>query len=146
MVEEETMRAHDAVERLLAGVAERRMSHIVRQSEGFGEVDIQAERASDGARDLRDFNGVGEAITKVIRVAAGEDLRLIAEAPECARMNDAIAVALEVVAERMRRLRIAAPASILDAHREISQHGGSLAFWGCETRPYRVSTWRLWSS
>jgi len=59
----------------------------------------------------------------VVGVAAGEDLRLIAEAAKGARVDDAVAIALKVVAEGMRRLGIAAPASILDAHREISQHG-----------------------
>jgi hypothetical protein len=69
---------------------------------------------------------VREPVAEVVRVAAGEDLRLIAEPAEGARVDHAVAVALEIVAEWMRRLGMAAPARILDAHRELSQHGASV--------------------
>src|SRR3954470_12011636 len=62
----------------------------------------------------------------MVGVAAGGDLRLVAEAAKSARVDHTIAVSLKVVAKRMRRLGIAAPARILDAPRELSQHGASV--------------------
>ena len=46
------------------------MADVVNQGERFGEVLVEAERAGDGAGDLRDFDGVGEAVAKVIGEAA----------------------------------------------------------------------------
>ena len=45
--------AERGVERLLAGVAERRMSHVVPQPDRFDEVLVQAQRPRDTARDRR---------------------------------------------------------------------------------------------
>ena len=42
-------------------------------------------------------------------------------------MNDAVAVALEVVAVGMRRLGKAASAGVFDVHRVAGEHGESLA-------------------
>ena len=83
--------------------------------------------SGDGARDLRDFDGVGEAVAEMIGIAAGEDLGLGFQAAEGAGVDDAVAVALEVVAVRMRRLGITASAGVLDLHRVVSQHGGRIA-------------------
>ena len=69
-------------------------------------------RSGDGARDLRDFDGVGESVAEMVGVAAGENLGLIFEAAEGAGVDDAVAVALEVVAVGMRRFREAASAGL----------------------------------
>ena len=84
-----------AVQRALAGVAEWRMADVMHKGEGLSEIDVEAERLGDLARDLCDLNGVREAAAKVIGGAAGEDLRLAGEAAEGARLDDAVAVALE---------------------------------------------------
>ncbi len=115
-------------ERFLAGVAEGRMADVVDQSQGLGEIDVEAQRSGDGAGDLRDFEGVGEAVAEVVGVAAGEDLRLGFQAAESAGVNDAVAVALEIVAVGMRGFGEAASAGVLDVHRVRRQHGESLAF------------------
>ena len=128
VVEEEAVLAHGGVERFFAGVAEGRMADVVDQGQGFGEIDVEAERSGDGARDLRDFEGVGEAVAEVVGVAAGEDLRLGFEAAEGAGVDDAVAIALKVVAVGMRGFGEAASAGVLDVHRVGGQHGGSLAF------------------
>jgi hypothetical protein len=44
-------------------------------------------------------------------------------------MDDTIAVALKVVAVRMRRLGIAASAGVFYAHRVVGEHEQSLAAW-----------------
>src|SRR5256885_15424554 len=116
------------------------MPHVVRQCECFGEIDVEPERSRNGARYLRHFNGVGEAIAEMVGVTARENLRLVIKPAKGARVDHAVAVTLEVVAEGMRRLGIAASASVLDAHREISQHGGSVArgvLWICWMLPPR---------
>ena len=70
---------------------------------------------------------MGEAVAEVVGVAAGEDLRLGFEAAEGAGVNDAVAVALEVVAVGMRRLGEAASAGVFDVHRVGGEHGESIA-------------------
>src|ERR1700686_4435472 len=70
---------------------------------------------------------MGEPVAKVVGVAAGEDLRFGFEAAEGAGMDDAIAVALKVVAVGMRGLRKKASAGALDVHRVGGQHVRSLA-------------------
>jgi len=76
MVEEKSMLSHDQVEGLFAGVAEWRMANVMHQSQSFDKVHIQAELGSDRPRNLRDFQSMGQAITKMIRVSAGENLGL----------------------------------------------------------------------
>ncbi|GAC1703184.1 MAG: hypothetical protein NVS9B4_10520 [Candidatus Acidiferrum sp.] len=74
MVEATAVRAHEVVQLALARVAEGGMADVVDQGEGFGKLTIQIQRGGDGASDLSDFNGVGEAITKMVREAHGKDL------------------------------------------------------------------------
>jgi hypothetical protein len=127
VVEEESMLAHGGVERLFSGVAEGRVADVVDKGEDFGEIDIEAEGSGDGAGDLRDFERVGESVSEVVRVAASKDLRLGFETAEGAGVNDAVAVALEVVAVGMGRLGKAASAGVFYEHRVGGQHGRSLA-------------------
>ena len=103
------------------------MADVVDEGESFGEIDVEVEGSGDGARDLRDFEGVGEAVAEVVGVAAGEDLRLGFETAKGAGVDDAVAVALKVVAVGMRRLGEAASAGVFDVHRVGGQHGGSIA-------------------
>ena len=110
------------------------MADVVDQGQRFGEIDVEVQRSSDGARDLGNFESVGKAVAKVVRVAAGEDLRLRFEAAEGAGVNDAVAVALKIVAVGVRRFGIAASAGMFDVHRVGGEHGESLALliadWG----------------
>jgi hypothetical protein len=63
----------------------------------------------------------------MVRVAARENLGLVFETAEGAGVDDAVAVALEVVAIGMGRLREAASAGMFHLHRVGGQHGDSLA-------------------
>ena len=47
--------AHAGVQRILPGVAERRVAEIVRQRDGFDQVLVQLQRAGDGTAKLCDF-------------------------------------------------------------------------------------------
>src|ERR1019366_10068164 len=76
VVEEESVLAHSSVESFFSGVAEGRVADVVDEREGFGEIDVEVEGSGDGAGDLRDFEGVGEAVAEVVGVTAGGELRL----------------------------------------------------------------------
>ena len=93
------------VERALAGVAERRMAEIVRQRQRLSQVLVEAERARQRAGDLRHFQRMREPRAVMVALVIDEDLRLVCEAAEGGRMDNAVAVAAEIVAGRARRLR-----------------------------------------
>ena len=97
------------------------------QGQGFDQIHVQAELGCDGAGDLGDFEGMGKAIAEVIGKSAGEDLGLGFQAAKSPRMDDAVAVPLEIVAIGMLGLRNAASAGLLHPHGVVGQHGASLA-------------------
>src|SRR5262249_56234235 len=68
VIETVAMPAHQDVEGALSGMSKGRMSYVVHQSQCFHQVFIQVELGSDGPGNLRHFNGVGQAIAKMIRV------------------------------------------------------------------------------
>ena len=77
------------IERILTGMAERRVPEVVGQAQGFGEVLVEAERPGDGPADLRDFEAVGQTDTVVIPVGGH-------------RVDQPVAIALENVARTAR--------------------------------------------
>jgi len=91
------------------------------ERESFGKLRVQAKRRGDGAGDLRDLQGMRQAIAKMIRVAGGENLRLGFQAPKRAGMDDAIAVTRVITAVRMRRLGVSPAAGVFRAHRPGSR-------------------------
>ena len=121
------MLAHRSVERLFAGMPEWWMANVMHQSQRFSQIDIQSERSGNGAGDLGNFQRVGEAVAEVVAVAAGEDLGFGFEAAKSAGMNDAVAVALEVVTVGMVGFSEAASAGVTDLRRVARQHEVSLA-------------------
>src|SRR5262245_53953990 len=92
-------------------MAERRMPEIVPERKRLGEVLVEAQRAGERAGDLGDLERMGEAGAKVVALMKDENLGLVGEAPECRRMDDAVAVAPEIVASRTRRLGAPPPAA-----------------------------------
>jgi hypothetical protein len=76
-------------------VAEGRVADVVDESEGFGEVFVEAKDGGGGAGDLGDLDGVSEAAAEVIGDAAGEDLSFACEPTEGTRLHDPLAVTLE---------------------------------------------------
>jgi hypothetical protein len=117
------MLAHDAVERLFAGVPEWRMADIVRQSQRFHEVNIQPKLTADSARNLRHFDRVGKAISKVIGVTAGKNLGLVFQTAKSAGVDYAIPVPFEIIPVGMLGLGITASARFFRAHSVVSEHG-----------------------
>ncbi len=80
----------------------------------------------DGARDLRDFDGVGQPVAEMVGVAAGENLGLGFQPAKGARVDDAVAVALKIVAIGMLGLGIAPSAGLLHVNRVVGEHVASL--------------------
>jgi hypothetical protein len=103
-------------------MAERGVPEIVSKRQRFGKIDVEIECSGDGARDLRHFDGVRQAVAKMVGIAAGEDLSFIDEAAKSASVDDTVAVALKMISIGMRRLRKAAPAGLLHMHRVTGQH------------------------
>ena len=92
-----------SVKRVLAAMAERRVTEIMGKAQRLGQILIKAERAGHGAADLRDFDRMCQADPEMVAVGGDEHLGLVAQAAEGDRMDDAVAVALEDVARAARR-------------------------------------------
>ena len=100
-----------AIERALAGMAERRVAKIMGERQCLGQVLVQSERARKRAGDLGDLERVGKAGAEMIALVEDEDLGLMRKPAESGRMDDAVAVAPKGVAGRARRLRREPPAA-----------------------------------
>ena len=123
MVKEEAVLTHGGIESFFPSMPEGRMADIVYQGKSFRQIYVEAEGSGDGARDLRHFERVRQAISEMIGVAAGEYLRFGFQAAESSSVNDAVAVALKVISVSMARLREAASARLTDVHRVGGEHG-----------------------
>ena len=108
--------AEDLVERLLAGVTERRMAEVVTDRDRLGQILVEPQPARDAARDAGRLERVCEAHAEVIALGIHEDLRLEAQPPERLRVDDAVAVALERRPQPALVLGILAPARLVRAH------------------------------
>jgi hypothetical protein len=79
-------------------MTERRMTQIMRERDGFDQVFIQTQIARYCASDLRDFQRMGQPRPKQIAFMIDENLRFVFQPAKSRRMNDAIAIALELTA------------------------------------------------
>ena len=116
IVLEAAVRLHQVVQHAFAGVAERRMADVVREHDRLDQILVRAERARDGARDLRDLERVREPIPEVVALVVREDLRLVLQAAERARVQHAVAVALEHGAIAVLGLGLDPTARVARAH------------------------------
>ena len=73
---------HGILQRPFSGMAERRVSEVVRQSNGFAEFFIEAKAFAQCAGYLRHFNAVGEAGAVVAPLMVGKDLGFAVKPPE----------------------------------------------------------------
>ena len=95
---------HAGVEGVFSGMSEGRVAEVVAERDRLGEVVVEFQRPGERACDLRHLDRVGQAGAKMIAVVIDENLGLMREAPEGGRMDDAVAVPLELRARRRRRL------------------------------------------
>jgi len=75
------------------------------KSESLGKFRVEAQSSGHSAGNLRNFQRMGEPITKMIGIADGENLRLGFEASKSPRMNDAVAIARVFAAVGVREFR-----------------------------------------
>src|SRR5437867_1456311 len=106
------------VERFLARVAERRVAHVVPETDRFDEVFVQAQSPRDDTRDPRRLERVRHPRAVVVAGGVDEDLRLALQPPERLGVHDAVAVALERRADPALVLRAEATARLVGADRE----------------------------
>src|ERR1019366_8980741 len=97
------------------------------EGERFCQVRVQFKLGRDGPRNLCDFNGMGEPVPEVIGVASRKNLRLRLEPSKSAGMDHSIAVALKVVAVRMRRLWMPPSKRLFHPDSVVGEHENSLA-------------------
>jgi hypothetical protein len=83
----------EPVEDVLPGVAERRMPEIVPDRDRLGQVLVQSQGPRDAPRDLRDLERVRQPRPEMVALVGDENLRLVLEAAERARVNDPVPVA-----------------------------------------------------
>ena len=124
VVEVVLVRPHQVVEGFLARMPEGRMAHVVDKRQRLDEVGVQAEHPGDGAADLGYFQRVSEPVAEMVRVAPAENLRLVLQAAEGARMDNAVTVTLVIVSVGMRGFRVAPAERLLNPHGVAGQLPG----------------------
>ena len=106
------------VERLLAGMSERRVPEVVTEADRLDEILVQPQRAGDPARDAGRLQRVGQARPEVVAGRIDEDLGLVHQPPERLRVDDPVAVALKRRAQQARLFLARAPARLERANGE----------------------------
>src|SRR5436305_4054494 len=104
-------------ERLLPEVSERSVAQIVPERDGFGEILVEPQRASDRSSDVADIERVRQPHAVVVALGREEHLRLVLETAERFGVDDPVAVALEAGADRIGRLGPFAATALRRQHR-----------------------------
>ena len=104
VVAEAAVLPHEVVQGHLPPVTEGRVPEVVPQGEGLAEGLVEAQGASDAARDLADLQAVGQARAVVVPLLVEEHLRLVHEPAERRGVRDPIAIALVGGPHRIRGL------------------------------------------
>ena len=115
------MLAQHLVERFLARVPERRVTHVVPEADRLRQVLVQPQRAGDDAGDAGRLERVGHPGAVVVAGRVDEHLGLALQAAERLRVEDPVAVALERRAHAALFLGPRTPARVVRAHRERRQ-------------------------
>ncbi len=85
---------HQPVQRRLTPVAKRRMAEIMGERDGLRQVLVQLQRAGDVPGNRRDLNRMRQARAQVIARAVQENLGLVFEPAEGARVDDTVTIPL----------------------------------------------------
>ncbi len=104
--------AHAVVQGVLPGVTKRGVPQIVGQGNGFHQVFVPDQGARHRAGQLRHFQGMGEAGSKQVALVVQKHLGFVDQAAKRRGVNDAVAVALMVVAGGRGCFRVTAPARL----------------------------------
>ena len=82
IVVEPAERLHRQVQRVLPGVAERRMAKVVGQRQRLGQVLVQRQFAGDRAGDLRHLDRMGQPRAEEVALVVDEHLGLVLQLAE----------------------------------------------------------------
>ena len=96
---------HRLGQSIFARMAERRVTNVMCQTQGLGQILVQPQRARDHPADLRHLQRVREANAVVIAIGRDEHLRFRPQPPKGNRMNDPVAVTLIIAAGAARDRR-----------------------------------------
>src|SRR5215213_7012908 len=103
----------DAGEGFFPCVTEGGVAEIVAERDRLRDVLVEAESTGNGTGDLHHLQGVREACPEVITVRGNEDLGLVHKPAERLGMDNAVPIALEVVADTIGRLGPGAAYAVL---------------------------------
>src|SRR3954470_15775984 len=93
-------------------MTERRVPEIVSQGNRLRQVFIQGKRPRNRAADRGDFDGMGQPRPQMIAGAVQENLGLIFQSSERARMDDAGTITLKFRPVGVARLGVRPPARL----------------------------------
>ena len=110
------------VERALASVAERRVAEVVAKRQRLRQILIEPKRAGQRSGDLGHFERMRQPGAEMIAFVKHEDLGLVRQPAKSGGVDDAVAVAAEIVAGRARQLRIQPAAAITGLRSVASAH------------------------
>ena len=72
-----SVRLHQKIKRIFAGVSERRVAQIMGQGDSFGDVRVQPQGIRDGTRNLRHLDRMGQPCAIKIAFVFHKDLRFV---------------------------------------------------------------------
>jgi hypothetical protein len=104
VVLESTMVSHARIQGILSGMAERRVTEIVREADCLNKGLVDSKCARNGSRDLRNFQRVRQPGSIQIAFVIDENLRLVHQAAKCRRVNNSVPVPVILAAIGRRRL------------------------------------------
>src|SRR5262244_3691110 len=90
----------------------RRMAQVVSERDCFGQILVQPQCTRDSATDRRHLDRMRQACAQMIAGAVEKNLRLVFQAAERARMNDARTIALKFGAIGVTRFTVLSPARV----------------------------------
>src|SRR5262245_7396030 len=90
-------------------MSKRRMPQVVRERDCLRQILVQPQRARDGAANRRHLDRMCQARAQVVAGAVEKNLRLVFQAAERARMNDARTIALKFGAIGVTRFTVLSP-------------------------------------
>ena len=103
------------IERLLTGVTERCMPHVMAEPSRLDEILVQPQSTRHAARDTRRLEGVSHSRAVVIACRIDENLCFALQPAKRLRVQDPVAIALERRAQAAVILGSKAPACLVGA-------------------------------
>ena len=89
------IRLHTSGQCIFAAMPKGRMPQIMRQRETFGQIFIKAQNPRNRARDLRDFETMGQARAVIIPLMGDKDLGFAFQAAKGGRMDNPVFIPLK---------------------------------------------------